>query len=182
MAPRHIRRYLIPLTAVMVWLAAGSTAPLFAAAPSPPAVTVGAQLEGGSYFIMPHASLLLSSSFPIVGSKVAIAPAIGATYLFFPMSGLSGNWYIPVGAELRFPERQLGIVVRNLVALSNPLGEGGVTMGLEGYLPFANPGKSSFGLAVELGSAVFWSTSSGPLILLNLSTSLRYDYQIRVVH
>lgn len=146
---------------------------------APRSVTVGAQLQGGSYFTMPIASLLLTAGFPVAGTHLDVVPRVGATYLFFPMTGLTGNWYVPVGLELRFTQQQLGIVVENLVAVDNTLGEGGVSAGIEGYLHFAKAGRSLFGMAVEAGTAVFWNTANRPLVLVSLSASLRYDYLLK---
>jgi len=160
-------------------LATAAVAPAAADSSYTPAVTIGAQLEGGSYFFMPNASILASATFPITGAKIEIAPNLGVSYIFFPMTGLSGSWYIPVGLELRFPNRQLGIVVRNLFPITNIFGEGGVTAALEGYLPFAKPDKSIFSLAVEAGTTIFWNTTTRPLYLISLSASFRYDYQVK---
>lgn len=140
---------------------------------------MGAQIEAGSYLVMPNVSVLLTAGFPIVGGRLEIVPRIGGSYIFFPMSGLSGDWYVPVGAELRFPESRLGIVLENLVAIDNTFGEGGVSAGLEGYIPFAKPGKSIFSVAVEAGTAVFWNTANRPLVLVSLSASMRYEYRIK---
>lgn len=142
-------------------------------------ITVGAQLQGGSYFAMPNVSLLFTAGFPFGASNLEIVPRVGGSYLFFPLTGLTGSWYIPVGLELRFTKLQLGIVIQNLVAIDNTLGEGGVTAGVEGLLPFARSGKSIFSMAVEAGTAVFWNTSSKMLVLVSLSASLRYDYQVK---
>lgn len=146
---------------------------------APQSVTIGAQLQGGSYFAMPNASVLLTAGFPVTGTHLDLVPRVGATYIFLPMTELTGSWYVPLGVELRFTEQRLGIVVQDLVAIDNTLGEGGVTAGVEGYLPFANAGKSLFSMAVEAGTAIFWNTAQKPLFLVSLSASLRYAYQLK---
>lgn len=148
---------------------------------SKPALTVGAELQAGTFFYMPNVSLLITTSLPILGTNIAIVPTVGATYLFLPMTGLSGNWYVPLGAELSFPEEKLAVFARNLVAIASPFGEGGVTFGAKAFVPFATVGKSSFGLTVEAGAAVFWNagTPTQPLFLLDFAPALRYAYQVK---
>lgn len=141
-------------------------------------ITIGAQLQGGGYFSMPNASVLLTAGFPLAGASLELVPRVGATYIFFPLTGLTGSWYVPIGMELRFRKQGLGIVVQNLLAIDNTLGEGGVTAGVEGYLPFAKAGKSLFSMAVEAGTAIFWNAADSPLFLVSLSASLRYAYQL----
>ncbi len=149
---------------------------------SKPALTVGAELQGGAFLYMPNLSLLVTTSLPILGTNIAIVPNVGATYVFLPMTGLTGHWYIPVGAEVSFPEQKLALFARNLVAIAAPFGEGAVTFGAKAFVPFATVGKSSFGLTVEAGAAVFWnaSTPTKPLFLLDFAPAFRYDYQVKV--
>ena len=168
------------IAAVLFALAGAST--VSAQSSYKPALTVGAELQAGTFLFMPNLSLLLTTSIPILGTNIAVVPNVGATYVFLPMTGLSGHWYIPVGAEVGFPEQKLALFARNLVAIASPLGEGGVTFGAKAFVPFATAGKSSFGLTVEVGAAVFWnaSTPTQPLFLLNLAPAFRYDYQVKV--
>lgn len=128
---------------------------------------------------MPNASVLLTAGFPVAGTHLDLVPRLGAEYVFFPLTGLSGDWYVPVGLELRFTRQGLGLVVQNLVSIDNILGEGGVTAGIEGYLPFAKVGRSLFSMSVEAGTAMFWNTADKPLFLVSLSASLRYAYQLK---
>lgn len=149
---------------------------------SKPALTVGAELQAGTFLFMPNLSLLATTSFPILGANLAVVPNVGVTYVFLPMTGLSGHWYIPVGAEISFPEQKLALFARNLVAIAAPFGEGGITFGAKAFVPFATVGKSSFGLTVEAGAAVFWNaaTPTQPLFLLDLAPAFRYDYRVKV--
>jgi hypothetical protein len=129
---------------------------------------------------MPNVSFLAYTSLPIVGTRMSIVPTLGVTYLFNPMTGISGHWYIPVGVALAFPDYRLALFARNLVAVSNIFGEGGITFGARAFVPFATVGKSTFGLTIEAGAAVFWNTTTRPLFLVNFAPAFQYDYRIKV--
>lgn len=158
----------------------GSALPAAAQPSYTPALSVGAELGGGTFFYMPYVSFLVNTSLPIIGTHMAVAPDVGVAYLFNTMTGISGRWYIPVGAELSFPDYRLALFARNLIAATNLFGEGGITFGAKAFVPFVTAGKSTFGLTVEVGAAVFWNTTTPPLFLIDLSPALRYDYRVKV--
>jgi hypothetical protein len=161
-------------------LAIGTVAPALAQSSYTPMLTVGAELQAGTFLFMPNLSLIALTSLPIIGTHFEIIPNVGITYLFNPMTGISGNWYIPVGLELRAPDYKLAVVVRNLFAAAKVFGEGGVTVGVKAFLPFAAAGKSTFGISVEAGTAIFWNTTARPLFLIDLAPAFYYDYQVKV--
>lgn len=127
---------------------------------------------------MPQVSMLAEVSIPLRHSGIDIVPELGFTYLFFPMNGISGSLFLPVGVAATFNSYGLALFALHETDILHPLHDGIVTIGIEGFLTLASAHGRTLRLGVKAGTGIVWSTGYRPYFLVALSPSIGFLYRL----